>query len=317
MSQVLQTNGNYTIKTSLGGVITLNTGPEVGNVVITGNLTVLGNSTNVDVGNLSIEDNVITLNKNETGNGVTLGYSGIEIHRGVAAKASFVFDESTDTWLLSSGSDGSYYFSDQSNLKLRTIVFTDPSEPDSYDLTLQNVGGFGSGVFRVSGVDAYEDYVLDDDDIPNKRYVDRRIFEKPTYQIVRDDSRVTVEDVDDTEDPLLLESRVVTVVNDNLILAAYANRVEIQNLRFYTNAIENPSTNENIHLMTSGTGKIEIDYGVQYAHTVGTPAYVAGTTIVYGSTPSPDGGSGVYYSNETNNGELISKRKALTFSLIF
>ena len=317
MSQVIQTNGNYTIKTSLGGVITLNTGPEVGSVVITGDLTVLGNSTTVDVGNLSIEDNVITLNRNETGTGVTLGYSGFEIHRGTLAKSSFVFEEATDTWLLASGSNGSYYFADQSNLKLRTIVFTDPSDADSVDLTLQNIGGPGTGVFRVSGATGYEDNVLDDDDIPNKRYVDRRIFEKPTYQIVRDDSRVTVQDLQDPDDPLLLESRVVTVVDDNLIFAAYANRVEIQNLQFYTNAIENPSTNENIHLVTSGTGKVEIDYAMQYTHAPGTPAFVAGATVVYGATPSPEGGSGVYYSNETNNGELISKRKALTFSIIF
>lgn len=317
MSQVIQTNGNYTIKTSLGGVITLNTGPEVGNVVITGNLTVLGNSTNVEVGNMSVEDNVITLNKGETSSGVTLGYAGFEIDRGISDKVSFVFDESTDTWLLSSGSNGSYYFADQSNLKLRKIVFTDPSEPDSIDLTLENVGGFGTGVFRVTGTDTYEDNVLHDDDIPNKRYVDRRIFEKPTYQIVREDSRVTVQDLQDPDDPLLLESRVVTVVDNNLIFAAYANRVEIQNLQFYTNVIENPSTNENIHLVTSGTGRVEVDYAVQYKHAPGTPAAVPGATVVYGSAPSSDGGTGVYYSNESNNGELISKRKALTFSLIF
>ena len=314
MSQVLQTNGNYTIKTTLGGDIVLNTGPRVGQVIVTGNLVVEGETINVEAEQLFIEDNIITVNSGETGSGVTLQYAGIEVSRGSLDNASFVFDESSDTWLLASGTDGTYLFADQSNLKLRNIVFTDPDTVNGKNVRLTSNG---IGVLRVEDVVAYEDNVLDDDDIPNKRYVDRRIIENPTYQVVRADSRVTVQDISDPDDPFLLESQVVTVVDNNRILTAYANRVEIQNLLFYTNKIENPSTNENIHLVTSGTGKIELEYAHQYNHIAGTPATVSDATLVYGAAPSPDGGTGVYYVNEDNNGELISKRKALTFSIIF
>jgi len=322
MSQVVQTNGDYKIKTSLSGQIILDTGPTIGQVVVTGNLIVKGNTTigdvtNVAVVDMKVEDNIITLNSGETGEGVTLNYAGIEVDRGQVDKAAIVFDESTNTWLFAKGQNGTYDFNDNNSIKLSNITFTDTSDPDGYDIRLRSVSGPGTGVLRIFDVDNYEDYVLNDDDVPNKRYVDRRIIERPAFQIIRDDSRVLVEDLEENDDPLLLESRITTYVDSNLIMAAYANRVEIQNLRFYENTVENPGTNENIVLKTSGTGRVEMDYAVQYNHTGSTPANVVDATLVYGDNPSPEGGSGVYFVNEQTSGELISKRKALTFSLIF
>jgi hypothetical protein len=322
MSQVVQTNGNYKIKTALGGTIVLDTGPTIGQVTITGDLIVKGNTTigdvtNVDVVDMKVEDNILTLNSGETGVGVTLQYSGIEIDRGQVDKASFVYDESANTWLLATGQNGSYNFNDNNSLKLSNIIFTDTSDPEGVDVKVSSISGPGTGVLRLIGVVDYEDNVLDDDDIPNKRYVDRRIFERPAFQIVRDDSRVLVEDLDETDNPFLLESRIITVVDNNTIMSAYSNRVEIQNLRFATNTIENPGTNENIIIKTNGTGKIEMDYAVQMNHTGSAPATVESSTLLYGDNPSPEGGSGVYFVNESVSGELISKRKALTFSLIF
>lgn len=100
-------------------------------------------------------------------------------------------------------------------------------------------------------------------------------------------------------------------------MSVYNNRVDIQQLTFYTNTIENEGTNENIRLKTNGTGRVEFDYAAQYNHVTGIPAVASDATLVYGATPSPEGGSGVYFVNSQVNGELISKRKALTFSIIF
>jgi hypothetical protein len=52
------------------------------NAVITGNLTVQGTQTSVESTVTQIKDNVITLNKGETGAGITLGLGGIELDRG-------------------------------------------------------------------------------------------------------------------------------------------------------------------------------------------------------------------------------------------
>jgi hypothetical protein len=320
MSQVLQTSGNYKIKSTLGGTITLDTGPSVGTVLITGNLVVKGDASDIEVSQLRVEDNIITLNKGETGNGVSLRYSGIEIDRGTVDKATFVFDETENSWIIAKGQNGSYSFND-SALKLRTVTFVDDT-PNALPINLQGFGTPGGAVFRITGFPDYETYVVNDDDVPNKKYVDDRIVNNPTFQIVRQDSRVTVQDIQDPDDPFLTESRIVNVVDNNRVLTVYNNRVEIQNLEFFSNVIRSSDTNENIRLVTNGTGKVELDYAVQYNHVGGTPAMVEDATLLYGNTPGAEGGSGIYFVNkqvtgETVSGELVSKAKALTFSLIF
>jgi hypothetical protein len=64
MSQVLQTNCDYKIKTQSGGTITLDTSPVAGSngtVRITGNLDVIGKTTTVESSNTSIKDNIIII----------------------------------------------------------------------------------------------------------------------------------------------------------------------------------------------------------------------------------------------------------------
>jgi hypothetical protein len=67
-------------------------------VVISGDLTVQGTTTNIDTTNLAIEDNMVILNKNETGPGVTAGLAGFEIERGSLANVYIQWNETTDRW---------------------------------------------------------------------------------------------------------------------------------------------------------------------------------------------------------------------------
>ena len=69
-------------------------------VVIAGDLTITGDTTEIETTNTTITDNVIVLNKGETAAGVTLGTSGIEVERGTVANKTFVWDEATDKWTL-------------------------------------------------------------------------------------------------------------------------------------------------------------------------------------------------------------------------
>ena len=69
-------------------------------VVIAGDLTITGDTTEIETTNTAITDNVIVLNKGEAGAGVTLGTSGIEVERGTEANKTFVWDEATDKWTL-------------------------------------------------------------------------------------------------------------------------------------------------------------------------------------------------------------------------
>lgn len=72
---------------------------KANNVIVQGDLTVNGTTTTVNSTNTTITDNTIILNSGETGNGVALGTSGIEVDRGTAGtNAKIIFDEATDKW---------------------------------------------------------------------------------------------------------------------------------------------------------------------------------------------------------------------------
>lgn len=65
---------------------------------VTGNFIVNGTTTTVDSTNLGVADNIILLNKNETGAGVSLGAAGIEIDRGSLDNAGWYYNETNDWW---------------------------------------------------------------------------------------------------------------------------------------------------------------------------------------------------------------------------
>ena len=94
MSQTKRVSGAYTIAATGGTTVD-------SALTVTGNLTITGTTTTVETTNTEIVDRVITLNKGESGAGVTGVTSGIEIDRGSVANALLVFDDSTDTFRIS------------------------------------------------------------------------------------------------------------------------------------------------------------------------------------------------------------------------
>ena len=86
------TSGNLTID-SAGGTTTLDD-----DVVITGNLTVSGSATYVNTEVLTIDDNIILLNSNETG--APSQNAGIEVERGTDPNVLLRWNETNGTWEL-------------------------------------------------------------------------------------------------------------------------------------------------------------------------------------------------------------------------
>jgi len=352
MGQFLRVNGDYNIRAGDGAKITLDTGPAVsgGSVRVTGNLVVEGDTVNVSTANLNVEDNIISLNVGEVGPGVTLIYSGLEIERGNTTSvspqnnASFLYDESTDSWILAHGSAPGPFNFDSSSLRLKQILTN--ATTDSGDLTLI---GTGTGVVKVIGTTNYEDQVtaFGDDAIPNKKYVDDAILNNPTFQIVApqlQDTRVIISDKDIT--PNLAgtagslayftattsyntfgESAVSIIVDNALVGQFYANRLEIGDLEIGGGLDRNEITsrasitNENIYIRTQGTGKLQTNYAMQFEKIGTVPGYVSNNVLLYAAAPGI-GTTGVYFVNDSaeaakQNGELISKNKALVFSMLF
>jgi hypothetical protein len=80
-------------------------------------------------------------------------------------------------------------------------------------------------------------------------------------------------------------------------------------------------TNENIYVRTQGTGKLQTNYAMQFEKIGTVPSYVSNNALLYAATPST-GTTGIFFVNDSaeaakQNGELISKNKALVFSMLF
>lgn len=359
MGQFLRVSGDYNIRAGDGAKITLDTGPAAsgGSVRVTGNLVVEGDTFNISTTNLTIEDNIISLNTGEVGPGVSLIYSGIEIERGNTSavtpqnNASFLYDESTDAWILAHGSAPGPFSFDASSLRLKRILTN--STTDSGDLTLI---GTGSGLVKVSGTTTYEAEILAreaaapgsvDDVLPNKKYVDDAIQNNPTFQIVApqsQDTRVVIADKEITPNisgqagslayftatttyNTFGESAVSIIVDNALVGQFYANRFEIGDLEIGGGPDRNEITsrasitNENIYVRTQGTGKLQTNYAIQVENIGSIPSYVSNSVLLYAAAPSI-GTTGIYFVNDSaevakQNGELISKNKALVFSMLF
>jgi len=91
-----QIDSNVTIGNATGVTVTTS-----GDLTVTGDLTVSGTTTTVNTATLDIEDNIITLNKNQTGTPATTLRSGIEVERGDTANAILQFNENTDKFEFS------------------------------------------------------------------------------------------------------------------------------------------------------------------------------------------------------------------------
>ena len=349
MGQFLRVNGDYNIKTPDGSKIVLDVG--TGDVRVVGNLVVDGTFLNVSVTDLDVEDNIITLNAGETGSGVTLDYSGIQIDRGLTTDVQFLWNENISIpnyrtgdvtataggWQIVSGSYPSFNFTN-SRLKVKEIV-TDSGTDNGHLMLI----GTGTGVVHVQGTTNYENEVISfgDDALPNKKYVDDAILNNPTFQIrapESQDTRVIISDKDVTPgDPGSTgylsaqtgyssygSSAITLIVDNGLVGQFYNNRFEVLGLELnnsYELTTIDGITNQNIKVRTQGTGKLETNYALQLEKQASDIVYVSNSTLLY-SKANGLGDSGVWYANDSldatkRNGELISKNKALVFSMIF
>lgn len=350
MGQVVQVNGDYAVKTAEGGSILLNTGIGVGTVTVTGNLVVTGESFTVSASNLDVKDNIIKINDGETGAGVTLNYAGLQVDRGSLSAASLLYDEAADSWIIAQGTASTSFNYTNSNLRLRTISTN--SATDDGDLTLI---GAGNGVVKVIGTTNYEDNVTDNDDIPNKKYVDRTILRAPAFQIRSPISTPPVDGQGDTLvvvfdsaseplDPFFfpigpyttdpVNSEIAFIVNDRRVALITESQFQMRGISIFPEdnrgndiigvpisqavTIQATETNTNIKLETNGSGKVQVTYAMQFDEVAPEviPSAVNNTTILYSGAPA-GGGTGLYAVNTVNRDELVLYKRALLFSMIF
>jgi len=108
-STVVRTSGTQ----SIGGAKTFSD-----DVILSGNLTVNGTTTQVNTETLTVDDNIIVLNNNEAG--TPSEDAGIEVERGTSTNVKLQWDESADVWQFTN--NGSDYFSIPTTSNIRTAV---------------------------------------------------------------------------------------------------------------------------------------------------------------------------------------------------
>lgn len=103
VTSVTGTNNEITVSASAGAVqIGLPDNVTIaGDLVVDGNITVSGSTTFLNTATLTVEDNIVLLNSNATGESVA--DAGIEVERGDNPNVSFFWDESEDKWTANNG----------------------------------------------------------------------------------------------------------------------------------------------------------------------------------------------------------------------
>ena len=187
-TDVLKVPGDYLLQTAPGGLITLDLA-TTGTVVINGNLQVKGTETITSSTNVALKDNIFVINSGETyplthsgEYGITLGTAGILIARGdnddITKAATIIYNQSGTggSWTDGLGNTfpGVFEFKvGNGNSALRTGAI----RLNATTSTLNLLGAeSGTAMINVKGQTDYWTRVLDDDDIPNKKYVDEALY---------------------------------------------------------------------------------------------------------------------------------------------
>jgi hypothetical protein len=330
MSKVVRVqDGDYKIITQRNGTITLDTGNQIGRVIVTGDLTVLGNTSTVNSETLTIKDNIVYLNVGEQGAGVTLETSGLTIERGTEQDVSFLFDETLSyTSPLGVTRQGVFKFTDivgnLVGLKFNSV------QTGGGDFAI-NTGTTGTGVISVSQVPDYEDRVTDDDDIPNKKFVNDYVaatggialvdrfyrFNLGTFTPYNTGGRSYDTGAGDASSKVTFEVDGTTRTEVTTTGLSVTGSITVGNLELTSNTITTTLSNANLSLSGNGTGLVYINDSLSLADQGSAPTSSAGQNKIYSSATIGTGGTGIKFVNTTTNGELISSKKALLYSLLF
>ena len=344
MSKVLRvTDGDYRIIVDNGptGTIYLDTtsgsASPRGVVVITGDLEVKGTTTTVESTVTTIADNILTLNEGETGAGIRASFdykAGIEIDRGSLPTARLVFDEQSPYVAGGSSGTGSFRFEDINGAFLPLNVNSINAEGPLYVTTPnsainvagtvdyeKNVFNYTAGVITDPGGG---NVVLNNDFIPNAKglvdYVAYALSTNFQPSIADADTSVSTSDFDTSG----IESTVVVTVDGLVTSNFYSNRIELGDIRIQNNEISTLNSNESLLLASPGAGSVRVKDALEITELlyeddgVNPSTNAPDTGIKLYSTNEGPGDTGLYYVNKNNtSGEIISKNRALLFSMLF
>jgi hypothetical protein len=330
MSKILKVSeNNYRLQVQPGGIITLDTGTSPGKVVITGDLEVRGDTTYINVSDMQVEDNIILLNKGQTGNGISssLGYqSGIEIERGDYSNAKMVFDETVTHYnqITELSDPGTFVFRFADNT-LAGIQVSGVAAGSGSDLNLDMQGE--PVVAKIVNADP-SSYSLrvtagSGNAIPNKQFIYDYITSSVVVSGQADVDRiykghglpVTIDtEILATTSSLIFYVGGVTGSNQRAIITS--SGLSVDDINFYNHTITNTGVS-NLIITSASSNEVEIDSVLDLTDQTAPVAVTPNKTKIYSQATAGPGKTGLFFKNTTTADELVAKNRALLFSMLF
>lgn len=330
-----------------------------GTINIYGNLNVIGEQTSVGSTELVVDDNTITVNNGETGNGITLTTAGLIVDRGNFTNATFLYDEDLNwydsqiglsdsnagafalrtggttggetgnlvglfTNFIGTFNDADLVFLGENNLGKVTVSTT-----ANYETRIWDYAGDGATIPEHPVIKGQPLRALDfdDDTLVNVRglidYVDSYLLYNFQDKIVspgpQGDTRVVATDFDVSGSASVVE----IIIDSNPVANFKTSKIQFTNLEFEDNVIRPLTNDANLVLEGDNAGSVEFGtpaYFPKYVDPLpgGTdPAAPTDGVKIYAKAEA-DGGTGIFFVNENSTqDELISRNKALLYSIIF
>lgn len=331
---VIVTDGNYKITVPDNNSIVLDTGEAVGTVEITGNLLVKGTQTTVNSATLEIDDNIIVVNKNEGPDGVQETTAGLRVDRGgqTYEDVQFVYDESISwndpqTQTTSQGPKGG----GPKGPNFGGFAVSSASG-DILSLRVANINNNNAIYFQPGGAGTlriiragYKALLTDNNDIPNKEYVDYEINQAVIGanipKIGQGDTEVIITDTGVGKIEFKVDSTLLGLWkkggNNTGHLEIYNGTTDIGSIRIEDDTISGLNSNQDLNLIAPGTGSVRINDSMIIENMVSDPPKDNTGVKLYAKTPG-GGGTGLNFVNTNDSrGEVISTNRALLFGLIF
>ena len=337
-NSIVRVPGDYILTAKSGGIVLDVSSTSTiyaanpGTVTIYGNLDVIGSSTTVESTNTNITDNIIFLNGGETNNYVTKGYSGIAISRGSVSTltnaAYLLFNDTRywaydnvlsfrGVWELATAAGAQNFYG--------TALQVSAIRIDAGTNFLNFLGKENPlAMLNVRGTTNYEQQVLDDDDIPNKKYVDDRFFVGNelarklkvgnTFVEINDNSVVP-------SDPYYSATNRIKAVlgtSTNVVFQLEGTSALVQGLTISdTNISVNAGRfTENMTISAVGTGTVRVNGPIGLRYSGGQEA-ILNHTHVYSTSTVGGGGTGLFFVNTARQDELVSRKRAIIYGIIF
>lgn len=241
------------------------------NVVVTGNLTVQGTTSSINTTDTTIKDRIITLNSGETGAGITLNTSGIEIDRGSSPKVYIQYNETKDAFELVNASAVGV------ELAMNATKITGLANPTNASdaATKDYVDNITAGV-STSGINEDDTSVIVHDSGSNG-VVDVTVDGAPSAQF----NSTGLKLIGSTVGSTTTTTTISTNTSKNLTLAPATNILEISASTLFKYQSPAPGSDAGgvlIYSANSGTGT-----KLNYKHSAGTGELVSKSqAIIYG-----------------------------------